>query len=573
MSTEHDPGHEDTTTGRDDTTHRNGTAPDIRRHGNSAADDAPHSTGPTDPAVPHPVPDSEDTGPDAAPGSAGLRSTPHDDPVAGQHGTSPRPAGPDADPAVAPGTRTRTRTRTRTKGTVRADLRLAWLLTRGSDRREWWRVGLTAAGAALATGFALTAVSLAALQGRYQVSVGAGLLNEPGERSGVIVTLLLLLIAVFGFLGQCARIGAVHRDRRLAGLRLAGASARQVRRIAALETGLACLLGSLLATAVSVVVLLSLWREPTALAWTGTALVGLGVPVLGAAAGALALRRVVASPLGWVRRVRPRSGPGYWLLLAGGVLLVALVALAAVASTSTGVPDGGGLRYAEGPLTVAGLLLLVGVGAVGLVGVTARLTGRLLARKARTAATLIAAERLDDDPWAAARTHAAVLLITVAGTGYLGIRQVMLTELTWRNERSGGYDMGFYTAGLNLTAVALVIALLLTLAGLAVGTAESLATRRRGLAAQTAAGVPHQVLGRALLLETALPLAPALLLGGTGGMAIGVAYARILGDGPAVTPYAALLVPLVVHAACLLAAATSLPLLRRTLNPAELRYA
>ena len=29
-----------------------------------------------------------------------------------------------------------------------ADLRLAWLLTRGSDRREWWRVGLTAVGAA-----------------------------------------------------------------------------------------------------------------------------------------------------------------------------------------------------------------------------------------------------------------------------------------------------------------------------------------------------------------------------------------------------------------------------------------
>jgi hypothetical protein len=222
---------------------------------------------------------------------------------------------------------------------------------------------------------------------------------------------------------------------------------------------------------------------------------------------------------------------------------------------------------------VAGLLLLIGVGAIGLVGVTARLTGRLLARRARTAATLIAAERLVDDPWAAARTHAGVLLVTVAGTGYLGIREVMLAELNYRNSRTGGYDMGFYTAGLNLTAAALVIALVLTLCGLAVGTAESLATRRRGLAAQTAAGVPQKVLGRALLLETALPLAPALLLGGVGGMAIGIWYAGLPEDGPTVTPYAALLVPFAVYASCLLAAATSLPLLRRTLNPAELRYA
>ncbi|MFF1301683.1 hypothetical protein [Streptomyces sp. NPDC058307] len=37
-------------------------------------------------------------------------------------------------------------------------------------------------------------------------------------------------------------------------------------------------------------------------------------------------------------------------------------------------------------------------------------------------------------------------------------------------------------------------------------------------------------------------------------------------------PYAALLVPLAVYAACLLAAATSLPLLRRSLRPGELRY-
>ncbi|POX53573.1 hypothetical protein C3489_15640 [Streptomyces sp. Ru71] len=452
-----------------------------------------------------------------------------------------------------------------------ADLRLAWALTRGSDRREWWRAGLTAAGAAAATGFALSAAVLGALRGGHDVPVGGSLLDEPGTRSGVIVGLLLLLVPVLGFLGQCARIGAVHRDRRLAGLRLAGATPRQVRRIAALETGLATLAGSAVTTAVAVPVLAARWPDAPVLAWVAVGVVGIGVPVLGAAAGALALRRVVASPLGWVRRVRPRTGRGPVLAFLAGLALVAVMAFAVVAGTGGSSPRP---AYAEGPLLVFGLLLAVGAGAVWLSGVTARLTGRLLAPRAGSAATLIAAERLRDDPWAAARTHAAVLLVTVAGTGFVGIRQAMLDDLH-RMSREGtlGSDMGYYTGGLNLTAAALAVALAITLSGLAVGTAESVATRRRGLAAQAAAGVPRTVLGRALLLETALPLAPALTLAGVGGMAVGTWYGTVTaGRGTPVVPYAALLVPVAVFAVCLLAAATALPLLRRTTGPAELRY-
>ncbi|KOT35260.1 hypothetical protein ADK41_25115 [Streptomyces caelestis] len=112
---------------------------------------------------------------------------------------------------------------------------------------------------------------------------------------------------------------------------------------------------------------------------------------------------------------------------------------------------------------------------------------------------------------------------------------------------------------------------MITLFALAVGTAESLSTRRRGLAAQAASGVPRAVLHRALLLETALPLAPALLLAGTGGMTVGTGYAALTGAGS--WPWTALLVPLAVCATCLLAAATALPLLGRTIQPAELRYA
>ncbi|MEV6018347.1 ABC transporter permease [Streptomyces sp. NPDC051997] len=444
-----------------------------------------------------------------------------------------------------------------------ADLRIALLLTRGSDRREWWRVALTAVGAALATGLCQAAVAVASLQGQYSMSLAHGLLDQPGERAGVVLTLLLLLVPVLGFLGQCARIGAVHRDRRLAGLRLVGATPAQVRRIAALEAGLACLTGSVVAGAVAAWVLAGRWQSPPVAVWAGCAGVALAVPVLGALVSALALRRVVASPLGWVRRVRPDRGrgPGIAVLLTALVTLLTGIALAPRTF--------GGFETA--PLFVFGVVIITGVGAVWAAGASARLIGRVLAERTGNPAVLIAAERLRDDPWAGARTHAAVLLVTVVGTGFVGVRQVLLAALTGRDRDSFPANLSFYTTGLDLTGAAILLALAITLSGLAVGTAESLATRRRGLAAQVAGGVPRAVLGRALILETALPLAPAVALAGAGGLAIGVWYGQLAGGG--IVPVLPLVVPVAVYAAALLAAGTSLPLLRRSVRPAELRHA
>ncbi|MFF7470186.1 FtsX-like permease family protein [Streptomyces sp. NPDC008092] len=456
---------------------------------------------------------------------------------------------------------------------MRADLALAWLLTRGSDRREWWRVVLTAAGAALATGLGTAVAVLVPLDGHLHIGVGGGLLDDEGTRGGVVAALAMLLVPVYGFLGQSARIGAVHRDRRLAALRLAGAGAAQVRRIAALESGLACLAGSAAATAVSLPVLLRLWSHPAPLAWAGIAAVTLLVPTAGAAVSVLSLRRVVASPLGVVRRVRT-AGPGRLFLVATVLLGVsALFVVVAVFVRDPFSPPLFGL--AVGPLVVFALCLLVGATAVWLAGWSSRRLGSALAARTGSPVMLIAAERLRDDPWAAARTHAAVLLVTVVGTGFVGVRQVLLADLR-ASEREGRLGMGlsYYTDGLDLTAAAILLALAIVLSALAVGTAESLAARRRGLAVQTAVGVPHGVLARALLLETALPLLPAVAVAGAGGTGIGVWYSALAGERTAAgVPYAALLVPVGVYACCLLAAATSLPLLRRSVRPAELRYA
>ncbi|MEU6660772.1 FtsX-like permease family protein [Streptomyces sp. NPDC046821] len=451
-----------------------------------------------------------------------------------------------------------------TRPSVHTDARLAWALAAGSDRRERWRLALTAFGAALATGFCLGAVALAALADR-QVSVpyGNGLLDQPGTRQGVVVALLLLLVPVAGLLGQAARIGAVHRDRRLATLRLTGAGPRQVRRIAALESGLACLVGSVLAL-IGFGAMLATTGYPVPLAWAGFVAVALAVPAAGAGVSVFALRRVVASPLGHVRRVTADHGPG---VLVGLVVPVVLVVIGSALLVLRG-PAGG----ATAPLLVCAVVVVTGAGAVWVAGTSARLTGTRLAESSARPAVLIAAHRLRQDAWAASRTHAALLLVTVVGVAFVGVREVLLDGLH-RQQREGrlGMDIGYYTFGIGLAGAAVLVALAISLVSLAVGTAESVATRRRTLAAQTASGVPHRVLARTLLLETALPLAPALVLATLGGTAVHAAYATLFGVSvPVVMP---LLVAPAVYVACLAATATSLPLLRRSIAPSELRVA
>ncbi|MFD4031970.1 FtsX-like permease family protein [Streptomyces sp. NPDC058637] len=442
---------------------------------------------------------------------------------------------------------------------MKADIRIAWILARGSERREWWRILLTALGAVAATGFALGAVTIAAVPGQVSIPYGHGLLNRPGERAGVVLALLLLLIPVLGFLGQCARIGAVHRHRRAAAMRLTGASSARVRRIAAAESTFPSLPGALAAFAVFAVLLAVTGYAPPPVAWVGFTAIVLAVPVAAALVSVFALRHVVASPLDQMRRTGPDRGRRavFGFLFAG--VLIAVAGLLVLTPSS--------LSFVAFPLLVLALVFVTGAGAIWTAGASASFLGRRLTPRAQHPAVLIAASRLAQDPWAAARTHAALLLVTVVGVGFVGVRAVLLADLHAKDHLA--MDLRFYTAGIGVAGAAVLVALAISLCGLAVGTAESLATRRKGLAVQAAAGVPHAVLARAALLETALPLAPALLLAGLGGTVVYVCYAGVVGGAVPLLP---LLVPVGVYAACLLAAATSLPFLRRVTHPAELRF-
>ena len=122
----------------------------------------------------------------------------------------------------------------------------------------------------------------------------------------------MLMVPVLALAGQCARLGAPARDRRLAALRLAGATPGQVTRLVVLETGVAALLGTLVGLGVYLVGRGLLHRPdaqgrlalPTDVLPSTGALAGvvLGLPVVAALATALMLRTVTTSPLGVSRK-------------------------------------------------------------------------------------------------------------------------------------------------------------------------------------------------------------------------------------------------------------------------------
>src|SRR5688572_4280287 len=211
-------------------------------------------------------------------------------------------------------------------------------LAAAGGRTDKFRMTFTAVSSALAAVVLLAAAAVAAVPelGRsddgsdsWNVQYSSSLIKEPGLRPGVVFTLLLLAVPVLFLAGQSIRFGSPARDRRLAAMRLAGATPGQAVRIAAAETAAAALLGSVLGTGAFLLLRVLLHRRapdgrlplptdvlPSAFAFAGVLVL---VPVLAALIGAFLLRRVIITPLGVVRRVRSRS-PRLWpgvLILVG----------------------------------------------------------------------------------------------------------------------------------------------------------------------------------------------------------------------------------------------------------------
>ncbi|MFC4021084.1 FtsX-like permease family protein [Micromonospora sp. GCM10011542] len=426
-------------------------------------------------------------------------------------------------------------------------------LALAGTRTDTARVVLTALSALLATLTGLAALTVLAIPrppGHPRTEseqYRSALLAEPGLRGGTAFALLLLAVPVLALAGQCARLGAPARDRRLAALRLAGATPGQVTRLAVLETGLASLLGTLVGLGAYLVGRDLLHRPdergrlalPTdVLPSTGAlAAVVLGLPVVAALATALMLRTVTTTPLGVTRRAPRERGPGPW---AGVLIALGLGCFAAVRPVLHGVNGNDQLLRWLVPLLflAGGLAAMIGV-VVG-TGWISYTCGRLLRRYARRAPALLAAGRLMADPWAGSRTFAALLAALIFGAGTAALRAYfeLQDQLEREQNRLAGYDGGtdpFYLSTMDLVDAAVGVAVLIAAGGLIVALVEGIVARRRAYAALVATGVPRAALSRSVAWQAFAPAVPAILLALTVGVLLGRGlFGRVTSSGSSI---------------------------------------
>ncbi|MEV4275972.1 FtsX-like permease family protein [Actinoplanes xinjiangensis] len=416
-------------------------------------------------------------------------------------------------------------------------------LSTAGTRTDTLRTVLTGTSAALAGTVMLAAVTVAAVQGGEPLEQPDGtawlapgaehytspLLREPGLRPGVIFGLLLLTLPVLALAGQCIRLGAPARDRRLAAIRLAGATPGQAVLIAVAETIVASILGS----AAGLGIYLGLrrilhepgpggsLRLPTDVFPDPVPLVAalLAVPVLAGLIGLIMMRGVAVTPLGVIRRQR-RRGPRPWpgLAIAVGILLFNVPVWLSDRMVLSG--------YVFGALMLAGAALVM-VGVVVGTGWISYTAGRLLHRFGRGPVTLLAGRRMMADPWNGSRTLGALLGATVIGGAAMGYHALFVTQ--GRAEDRFSVLIGtppdpehaaFYVNATRLVLIAVGAGVAVSAAGMLVALAESVVSRRRTYAALTAAGTPGRTLAGTLLWQTLAPLIPALGLALVSGLVL-----------------------------------------------------
>lgn len=240
---------------------------------------------------------------------------------------------------------------------------------------------------------------------------------------GVVVLLVPSLVLV----ASASRLTAARRERRLAALRLAGATPAQVTAMVAAETGLAAVAGAVLGVAVSPL----LGSVATYVAWDGgtwfasdfglpvwpVVSIALAVPALVVAAAVAGLRRVVNQPLmatGGHSRKPLSSMRLLFVPAAAGLFFLSLA------------QEGAGSGEMLLPVLVSLGILMWSPTIVG-PWVTSALGG-IFVRLWRRPASLLAGRRLREDPKAAYRASAGVVLAVFAGSMALTLMPSLESE-------------------------------------------------------------------------------------------------------------------------------------------------
>lgn len=379
---------------------------------------------------------------------------------------------------------------------------LAWTLARAGG---WARSALLAGCTAAVSGLLLVAVSLLLLGDDSHEQL-ASFVRDGGTRGGVVFAVVLLTLPPLLLLDQAVRLGTANRDRRLAALRVAGATPAEIRRLGAIEVGIPASIGAVLGIGVfaalravlggqqyatgygdlgpSNFAIVPRFSGPT---WWQAILVMVAVAIAGTLVGWRASRAVVESPLGVTRR-ETRRPPRPW-----GLLLLLLAA----GLTPTAFSDGHGTDF-----VVFIVIALLVAALVSLAPWVAYVMARRFQRRTALPATLLAAQRIIAEPHAAGRAAAAIGGIALVSGGVVGF----VLDVTG----SGDYDDSSYLAGATLVGVSLLVGLAIAAGSMAVHSVEALLDRRREVAFLAATGMRESELELAARREitmVALPLA------------------------------------------------------------------
>ncbi len=379
--------------------------------------------------------------------------------------------------------------------------------------RLWARLGratgprATDMLSAVAFAFA-TAALLAVLGGvnafRLRYETGA-----VDESTGSFVLMLsfvaaaLLLPAVWTLAQAAVRLAIARRDDRLAALRLAGATRGQVSAMALLDAVSQALVGGFVGALLALAVTPGIARiefqglpfttaELLPPAWVWLAAIG-AVVLIALGASLASLRRVQVTPLGVAQRVRPKR-LSLWRIAAFAVPVAAYVLIVGMGVIDVGM----GVSIALISVLVLSYSLL---GPLVIQGVA-----WLVAKGARSPATLLAARRVVDDPRGAFNVVGAMAVAVMAG-GFASLAPAM----------SGGIDQMSIDMA---TGAALTIAIAGVLGAVLAGIAQSakVLDQRREHQAMHRMGVELPTMRAAIVRQVTLPLLVAV--GGAAGVAL-----------------------------------------------------
>lgn len=407
---------------------------------------------------------------------------------------------------------------------------LAWRL---AFTGGWGRPALLAGCTAVVSGLLLVAVAVLSLPSSPQEAL-FNVVADPGTRGGYAFGTLLLAVPPLLLLHQAVRLGTTARERRLAALRLAGATPGEVRVIGAVEVGVPAFVGAVGGLAVYGVLRALFGGSPidagiagpgiivtrpggwppglvptsvTPTWWELLAVVVL-VTVAGIGVGLLASRRVVVTPLGLTRRTRP-APPRPW----GLVLIVGALLFGAVYLNAYGASDVVDLLV---PLVSLGLLVL---GMVMLTPWVAYRVGSAVGRRTSVPERLLAARRLTAEPRPTGRAAAAVGGIGMVAGGCAAFLADLLGDEAISDSQ--------HYAALALVGVGLVVGMVAVVGSLGVHSIESLVAQRRSTAALHVLGTPVELLRDALRWEARMVALPM----GLGGVVFGAAVLGVVAAG------------------------------------------